>query len=148
MSIGVHKRGVCGLPVLTKWKANTGHSSCWKARASNVISLNIASLRTSQAFHEGEGQSFPPRGRPRGLPPRGRSKLSTKGKSTWPSPWWKALAFPLVEGLGRPRKLAMLRDRDVGGSRLPTTGMPGVGLPFCQYWKAKNTGLWTPILNF
>ena len=28
--------GVCGLPVPTKWKANTGHSSCWKARASNI----------------------------------------------------------------------------------------------------------------
>ena len=28
--------GVCGLPVLTKGKANTGHSSCREARASNV----------------------------------------------------------------------------------------------------------------
>ena len=33
-------------------------------------------------------------------------------------------------------KLAMLRDRDVGGSRLPTTGMPRVGLPLLTKWKA------------
>ena len=61
--------GVCGLSVLTKQKANTGHSSCWMARASNVPIPQHCKL-----------EDVP------GLPLRGRPKLSTKGKATWTPP--------------------------------------------------------------
>ena len=53
------------------------------------------------------------------------------------------LAYPFVEGLGRPQ-VCNVESAEIGGSRLPKTGMPGVGLPFCQKWKATNG---SPILH-
>ena len=73
------------------------------------LSLNIASLRTSQAFRQEEGH----------------------------------VDFPLVEGLGRPQ-VCNVKNAEIGGSRLPTTGMPGVGIPFCQKLKTTNG---SPMLN-
>ena len=53
------------------------------------------------------------------------------------------VAFPFVEGLGRPQ-VCNVKSAEIGGSRLPKTGMPGVGLPFCQKCKATNG---SPILH-
>ena len=47
------------------------------------------------------------------------------------------VAFPFVEGLGRPQ-VCNVKSAEIGGSRLPITGMPDVGLPFCQKWKATS----------
>ena len=56
------------------------------------------------------------------------------------------MAFPFVEGLGRPQ-VCNVKSAEIEGSRLPTTGMPDVGLPFCQKWKATNTKKWKPLAS-
>ena len=86
---------------------------------------------------------LPQRGRPGGLPPRGRPRPSTTGTSQAFHQGEVHVAFPFVEGPGRP-EVCNVKSAEIGGSRLPTTGMPGVGLPFCQKWKATNV---SPILN-